>query len=99
MASSFSRGLRVHRGDLDLGEGLPVAALLGPAFLLLAEVDHLLVLALADDLALDGRAGDGGLPHPRLALAADEQRLELHLGADVARQLLDLERVAGGDAV
>src|ERR1700674_844508 len=62
-------------GDEDLGEGLPVAALLGPAFLLLPEVDDLLVLVLEDDLALHGGAGHDRATHLRLALAADQQHV------------------------
>src|SRR6266511_1933067 len=91
--------LRADLGDQDLGERLPVAALLRPAFLLLAEVDDLLVLGLADDLALDCGAADGRAADLGLALAADEEHVELELAADVADDLLDLEPVALRDAV
>src|SRR5690242_11771825 len=91
--------LRPDLGDHDLGERLAVAALLGPAFLLLPEVDDLLVLRLGDDLALDGGAADGRAADLGLTLAADEQRVERHLAADVADELLDLEPVALRDAV
>src|SRR5919109_759438 len=88
-----------HGGDDDLGVGLAVSALLGPALLLLAEVDDLLVLALPDDLGLDRRARHGGGADPGLALAADEQHVERHLAAGVAGELLHLEPVALGDAI
>src|SRR5512132_2723287 len=81
-------------GDEDLGERLPVTALLRPPFLLLAEVEDLLVLRLGDDLSLDGGARDGGRAHLRLAIAADEQDLERQLAAQVTVELLDLHAVA-----
>src|SRR5512137_641491 len=91
--------LRADRGDEQLGEGLPVAALLGPAFLLLAEVDLLLVLAVGHDLALDRGAGDHRGADPGLALAAHHERLEGDLAAHLAGQQLDLEAVALGHAI
>src|SRR6516165_9596172 len=86
-------------GDEDLGEGLAVTALLGPAFLLLPEVDDLLVLVLGDDLALDRGASDDRAAHLGLALAADEQHVERQLPAHVAVELLDLHAIALRDAI
>src|SRR3990172_6618723 len=91
--------LRADGGDEDLGVGLAVTALLRPALLLLAEVGHLLVLALADDLALHGRSGDHGATDLRLALAAQQEHVERELPAHLAVLLLDLDSVALGDAV
>src|SRR5512133_1769635 len=91
--------LGAHRLDQDLGVGLTVTALLGPALLLLAEVDDLLVPALSDDLALDRRAADHRRTDLGRALTPEHQHVEVHLAANVALELLDLESIALGHAV
>src|SRR6266704_7144453 len=98
-AESSGGALGAHRLDQDLGVGLAVTALLGPALLLLAEVDDLLVPALGDDLALDRRAADHGRADPGCALAAEHQHVEVQLHADVALELLDLEPITLGHAI
>src|SRR5260221_2923612 len=81
-------------GDLHLGVGLAVSALLGPPFLLLAEVDDLLVLVLGQDFALNHRTLDQRAADVWLTLAAHHQHLKGELAARLAGVLLDFYCVA-----
>src|SRR6185312_1686916 len=77
--------------DLQRRERLAVPLLAAVALAaLVLEDDDLLVQALLDDLRLDGDAGDGGTADLHAArIVGEQQRVEHHLGARRAGELLD----------
>src|SRR4051812_30037273 len=83
-------------GDLERGEGLPMAGL-AAVVLTAAELedDDLLAAVLGDDLRLDLGAAHEGLADLDALAAADEENLTEADGvADVPCELLDAELVA-----
>ena len=97
LASFPSGGLAADRGDDDLGVRLPVAALLGPAFLLLAEVDHLGVClpwaTISPSTAAPATVGLPTLasPSPPTSSASKESFLPTSPSSSSTRSLSPLE--------
>src|SRR5918996_628318 len=96
----LGRGSLRDAGDLHLGVRLAVPAPPRPAFLLLAEVEHLPKPVLGDDLPRHLHALHQRLTHLRALRAAEQEHLvESDVAAHVASDLLDPEDVALGDPV
>src|SRR5262245_54354155 len=88
-------------GDLEGREGLAVSRLAAVALAaLVLEDGDLLAQALLDDLGLDLDAGHLGLADRDAArVVGEEQGVEGELAASRARELLDAQELALGDAV
>src|SRR5919106_2484371 len=96
----LGRGSLRDAGDLHLGVRLTMPTPPRPAFLLLAEVEHLPKPVLGDDLPRHLHVLHQRLTHLRALRAAEQEHLvEGDVAAHVASDLLDPEDVALGDPV